>query len=178
LKFLFVVGLSGRSTFIGHPVLFLYLVIVLILALNSQLMIYTKRNLTVCLLFLLTLILNYACNSSTNSSDGSLQTNTASDITELKVGGLYIIKKKDSTYSVSKILAIDDFAVHLRMYSNKFQSKPTQLNSVDLDVLIGHAPLDKQGFLIDKPELLKVEEVKDSELEGYKIYLEEMRKGN
>jgi hypothetical protein len=38
--------------------------------------------------------------------------------------------------------------------------KPNTLNSADLTVLIGHAPVDKKGFLIDKPELINIEEVK------------------
>jgi len=56
-------------------------------------------------------------------------------------------KNKDGTYSVSKILAMDNFAIHVRMYGNKFQTKPTQLSSTNLTILIGHAPMDRQGFL-------------------------------
>src|SRR4030095_7616299 len=138
-------------------------------------MIYSKHYLKLGLLILLTSILNYACN---NSSHTNPKINTVSNSTELKVGGLYLTKQEDGSYIVSKILAIDDFAVHLRTYSNNFKTKPTQLSSDDLDILIGHSPLDKKGFLIDNPELIKVEAVKESELEGYKIYQEEMRKNN
>jgi len=95
---------------------------------------------------------------------------------DLKVGGLYLLKNMDNTYYLTKILVIDDFAVHLRTYLDTFKTKPKDINSENLKILIGHAPLDKNGFLIDKPELLKVEEVKDSELEGYKMYLEAMSK--
>ena len=95
---------------------------------------------------------------------------------DLKVGGVYLIQNADSTYYLTKILVIDDFAVHLRTYSDTFKTKPSNINSENLKILIGHAPIDKSGFLIDKPELLKVEEVKDSELEGYKMYLEAMSK--
>src|SRR3989304_9422760 len=78
---------------------------------------------------------------------------------DLKVGGVYWVKI-DTTYYVQKILAIDDFAIHHRWYENKFKVKPTQINTDTLKIMIGHAPIDKKGFLQDNPELLKVEEVK------------------
>ena len=96
--------------------------------------------------------------------------------TDLKVGGLYLIQNEDNTYYLTKILVIDDFAVHVRTYSDTFKTKPNNINSEDLEIMIGHAPIDKKGFLIDKPELLKVERVKEAELEGYKLYLEAMSK--
>ena len=132
------------------------------------------------------ILVNYACNNSTNteSSDKDLNAtsnsdskmNSASLQTELKVGGLYLSKNENGKYSVSKIIAMDNFAIHVRMYADEFQTKPTELSSTNLKVLIGHAPMDAKGFLAENPELLKVEDVKDSELEGYKMYLEEMQK--
>lgn len=96
----------------------------------------------------------------------------------LKAGGLYLLKNKDSTFYLTKILVLDDFAVHLRTYSDIFKIRPTGINSEKLKILIGHAPLDINGFLLHNPELLKVEDVKESELEGYKIYLEAMGKNS
>lgn len=93
----------------------------------------------------------------------------------LVTGGLYISQNKDKTFRVSKILALDDFAVHVRMYSNKFEIKPNTLNSSDLNFFIGHAPMAKEGFMLDKPELLKVEKVTEEELEGYHFYLDAMK---
>jgi len=101
---------------------------------------------------------------------------SAEQSNNLKVGGLYVFKNKNNTFYLTKILVLDDFAVHLRTYSDTFKEKPTDINSENLKILIGHAPLDINGFLLDKPELIKVEEVKESELEGYKIYLEAMEK--
>lgn len=141
-------------------------------------MIYFKRSLRFSIYALISLLVNCACTNSENHSDESQQTKETRNKTELKVGGLYLTKNEDGSYSVSKILATDDFAVHLRMYSNKFKTKPTQLSSSELDILIGHSPLDKQGFLNENPELINVEDVKDSELEGYKLYQEEMKKNN
>ena len=88
------------------------------------------------------------------------------------VGGLYTSHNEDGSYGISKIIALDDFAVHIRMYSNKFDTKPDKnLNSKELKSFIGHVPMAKEGFLLDSPELLKVEEVTEPELEGYKYYL-------
>lgn len=113
-----------------------------------------------------------SCNEKQNSNN---RDSASSDQTsDLKVGGLYILKNKDNTYYLTKVLVIDDFAIHIRTYKQIFKTKPIDVNSDTLKFLIGHAPLDKTGFLIDKPELLKVEKVKDSELEGYKMYLEAM----
>ena len=86
------------------------------------------------------------------------------------------MKNKDNTFYLTKILVLDDFAVHLRTYRDTFKTKPININSENLKILIGHAPLDINGFLLDKPELLKAEDVKESELEGYKMYLEAMEK--
>lgn len=126
------------------------------------------------LLIAITFILG-SCTEHKNApaSDKEISTGQTND---LKVGGLYISKNKDNTFYVSKILALDDFAVHLRIYSDTLKTKPVDINSENLKILIGHTPLDINGFLLDKPELLKVEEVKESELEGYKIYLEAMQK--
>jgi hypothetical protein len=112
-----------------------------------------------------------------DNKTNSIQTpDDSSTNTNLVVGGLYILKNNDNSYSISKILAIDIFAVHLRSYSNKFKQEPTQLSSDTLKILIGHAPLDKQGFLVNNPRLLRTENVKESELEGYSLYLQEMNK--
>jgi hypothetical protein len=97
---------------------------------------------------------------------------------ELKTGGIYFIKDGKNEYYLVKILAIDNFAVHLRTYADKFIKRPENINSSNLDILIGHSPIDKEGFLTDNPELLNVEDVKETELEGYKIYIEEMKKQN
>ena len=131
--------------------------------------VFTKSFYLVAILFIFG-----SCNEhNTRVSDNKVSTDKPD---ELKVGGLYLLKNKDSTYCLSKILAIDDFAVHLRTYRDTFKTKPKDINSENLRILIGHAPLDKNGFLTDKPELLKVEAVKDQELEGYKMNLEEMSK--
>ena len=122
-------------------------------------------KLTLSLLTLFALLMMTSCTTTSNEDESN----------ELVVGGLYLSQNENGTFGVTKILALDDFAVHIRMYSEEFKTKPTDLNSADLTFLIGHAPLAIEGFLLDKPELLKVEKVSEEELEGYNFYLEEMQ---
>jgi len=93
---------------------------------------------------------------------------------QIKVGGMYVSKGENGKWSVTKVLAVDDFAVHVRFYEDAFAEKPTKLNSANLKIALGHTPLAKEGFL-DGMELLQVEPVQESELEGYRIYQEAMR---
>jgi hypothetical protein len=108
---------------------------------------------------------------------------------ELKEGGLYAIKDEDGSYSVSKILKLDDEVVHVRMYSNRFDALPTDLDPTSLYMAgldkkpeerlgIGHAPMARAGFLSDQPVLIKVVPVTDDELEGYRYYMEAMGTGH
>lgn len=109
------------------------------------------------------------------------------DDKSIKVGGLYATQNKDGTWRVMKVLALDDHAVHLRSYANKFTEQP---KDVDPDKLtlgglndpggfgIGHFPLAKEGFFKDNPILIKVVPVKEEELEGYKLYQEAMKGGH
>lgn len=94
----------------------------------------------------------------------------------LKVGGLYTLQNDNGTYGITKILAIDDYSVHVIIYDEEFNSKPEKVKTSELNYLIGHAPIDIKGYMRDKPELIHVENVSDGELEGYTIYKEELKK--
>lgn len=102
------------------------------------------------------------------------------------VGGLYATKDKDGSWRVMKVLAVDDHAVHLRSYANKFPEQPKDVDPAKLTLGgvndpggfgIGHYPVAKEGFFNDNPVLLKVVPVEEQELEGYKLYLEAMKGG-
>lgn len=106
--------------------------------------------------------------------------------TSIQVGGLYATQDEDGSWRVMKVLALDDFAVHLRSYANKFPEQPTDVDPEKLSLGglddsagfgIGHFPLAREGFFNDNPVLIKVEPVIEEELEGYKIYLEAMNEG-
>jgi hypothetical protein len=111
------------------------------------------------------------CNSNNQAKPGMSNSN------EIQRGGVYATKNKEGQYAISKVLEVDDSAVHLRFYNEKFPELPKEIDTSKLTFLIGHAPLAKAGFYNDAPQLIKVEKVSDGELEGYKIYLEAM-KGN
>jgi hypothetical protein len=101
----------------------------------------------------------------------------------IQIGGLYATQDQDGTWRVMKVLALDEQAVHLRSYANKYREQPKDVDPAVLTLGglndpagfgIGHFPLAKEGFLKDKPILIKVVPVKEEELEGYKMYLETM----
>ena len=101
----------------------------------------------------------------------------------LQIGGLYAVPDGDRSWRVMKVLAIDERAVHLRSYANKFRERPKDVDPGTLTLGglndpagfgIGHFPLAKEGFVKSKPVLIKVVPVKDDELDGYKLYLEAM----
>lgn len=103
---------------------------------------------------------------------------------EIVVGGLYASKSDDGTFRVSKVLAVDNDAVHVCIYRNKFQTLPKDLDTSSLSLGeigdpegfgIGHVPIARQRW-INSHIFLKSEPVRDDELEGYKYYLEEMKK--
>ncbi len=95
---------------------------------------------------------------------------------EVVLGGLYANRSEDGTYYISKILVIDASSVHTRTYANKYSAIPSQINSDTLDILIGHAPLALESFLQQHPPLIGKEAVKEEELGGYQLYLNEMSK--
>jgi hypothetical protein len=116
------------------------------------------------------------------SSEGSAP--VAKDDKSIKIGGLYATQDKDGSWRVMKVLAVDDFAVHLRSYANKFPEQPKDVDPAKLTLGglndpagfgIGHFPMAKEGFFKDNPVLVKVIPVKEEELEGYKLYLDAMK---
>jgi hypothetical protein len=92
-----------------------------------------------------------------------------------KIGGIYANKYSDGTYQIVKVLAVDDLAVHVRVYADKPNSLPTSIDTSKLDVMVGHAPVERAIFDQEQSTLLKVEDVTDPELEGYRVYLETQR---
>ena len=116
-----------------------------------------------------------ACNRRRGSGDVSQ---------DIVVGGLYASRDEDGIFRVSKVLAVDDSAVHVRIYKNKFKAIPENLDTSTLSLGglgdpdgfgIGHAPLAKENWLASHV-FLKKEPVREDELEGYKYYLEQMKK--
>jgi len=104
-------------------------------------------------------------------------------VDQWKEGGLYSTPNESGSYSVLKILKIDDDGVHVRLYSNQFSERPTD---VDPDTLymagmdrredeslgMGHAPVSRASFATWGAEYIKTVSVTEEELEGYEMWLE------
>jgi hypothetical protein len=105
----------------------------------------------------------------------SKRNKTMKDDDSPKVGGVYANKSEDGAYRITKVLVVDQFAVHIRMYADKFDALPPTIDTSKLKFLIGHAPLAREAFTREPGMLLKVETVSESELEGYRLYLEAMK---
>jgi hypothetical protein len=100
---------------------------------------------------------------------------------EAVVGGLYATRGEDGLYRILKVLVADEFAIHLRLYVERFADLPRQVRSADLSLTmsgsgapsalgIGHFPVAHEGFWSDDPVLVGQEPVADSELDGYRIW--------
>lgn len=127
---------------------------------------------TLAFILLCTLIGCGARNAGTSAGNA---TPTDATSMELKAGGIYAAKNENGKYTLTKLLALDDVAVHVRFYNEEFDEVPTRISSNDLTFFIGHAPMAREGFLTEHPDLVAVEPVSDSELEGYRMYLDAMR---
>jgi hypothetical protein len=98
-------------------------------------------------------------------------------------GGLYSTRNDDGTFGIIKILKLDDQGVHVRVYSNRFDSHPATLDESTLYMTgmdggpgeglgMGHLPLSKSSFSAWRPRFIKAVDVSNDELEGYEMWLE------
>jgi hypothetical protein len=101
--------------------------------------------------------------------------------TVLKVGGLYSVDDGEGSFRVVKILVLDDSAVHIAMYANKFSTRPTTVDPASLsfgsindedDFGMMHLPLSREVFLQDRPVFISQSSVTEAELEGYNMWKE------
>jgi hypothetical protein len=94
------------------------------------------------------------------------------------VGGLYSIDDGEGRFRISKVLAIDGGAVHVRTYKNRFTSRPKEVDPSTLSLGsideeggggIGHLPLSPEGFTAWQPVFIMQSTVSEEELEGYRL---------
>lgn len=97
-----------------------------------------------------------------------------------EVGGIYTAWTQ-GRYRAMKLLSADHGGIHLRVYSNSWEERPTQLDPTELTLdstaensptAIGHMPLVRTGFLAMGPKLLISTAVDESELDGYRMWAE------
>jgi hypothetical protein len=99
----------------------------------------------------------------------------------LECGSVCTVNDGEGSYRVAKVLVVDDFGVHIRLYKDKWKERPDR---VDLRTLslgsihdkdgfgMGHLPLTKRSFAAWKPVVVGKQEVTKEELEGYEMWKE------
>jgi hypothetical protein len=92
---------------------------------------------------------------------------------------VYSVYDSERNYRVVKILALDDSTVHVRLYRNKFTSRPEKVDASLLSLGsindedgfgMGHLPLSRKAFADWQPVFLFQSTVTDEELEGYRLW--------
>ena len=111
----------------------------------------------------------------------SALTGCSSKTGDLKEGGLYAFKADNGSYSVMKLLKVESGGVHVKIYSNQFDSPPTQVDESKLylaglnhkpDETLGvaDAPISGETFQNYKATFVQQSTVTPEELEGYNIW--------
>jgi hypothetical protein len=96
-------------------------------------------------------------------------------------GGVYSVESGGGAFGVIKILKLEPSTVHVRVYKNKFSSRPTSLKLEELSLGsvkdsdgfgMGHLPIAESEFAGWKPVLVVKSRILEDELEGYKLWKE------
>ncbi len=88
--------------------------------------------------------------------------------------------KVDEAYGYAKLLHVDRAAIHLRVYSDRWDIPPDdidpwpmRLGRIDEPVIgIGHVPLTRAAFDMWEPAFDRLVMLAPSELDGYRTWLE------
>ncbi|MEO7310815.1 MAG: hypothetical protein ABIX01_10490 [Chitinophagaceae bacterium] len=98
----------------------------------------------------------------------------------LLTGDICTIDEGHGLFGVVKVLAIDNDRIHVKMYTNKFYSRPEMIDATTLSMEvteddpetpgIPHLPYVKVDFHALKPEVEATEAVYAEELEPYRIW--------
>lgn len=94
-----------------------------------------------------------------------------------RAGGLYSVRE-GAEFGIAKVLVVDSAAVQVRVYQQRYASRPT---TIDLSTLtlgklgdrnfsIGHVPLSRKSFASWDPVFLNQQSVSEDELDGYRIW--------
>jgi len=100
----------------------------------------------------------------------------------LIAGGIYSFVSARANFGVLKVLVVEDDIVHIRLYKNVFDTRPTTLDpniltlgsmkDPDGNYGIGHLPMRRAGVEAWQPQLILIGTVSQEELEGYEIWKE------
>ncbi len=99
-----------------------------------------------------------------------------------EIGGIYTTFDGRSSYTVVKVLAHADGITHVRLYKQKFSSRPATVEVASLSLGridepggfgIGHLPIRDETFQQWQPVLITKSTVTPDELAGYKMWKED-----
>ena len=95
----------------------------------------------------------------------------------VRAGALYSVDAGHGYIQVAKVLATDATGVHIRLYRNRFEVRPTSVEFSSLQIGsihdkggfgIGHMPLTHRAFAAWEPVFLTSSAVTDDELDGFR----------
>ena len=94
-------------------------------------------------------------------------------------GAVCTVDDGEGFYRVAKVLVIDGSGVHMKLYKNKWKERPLTVDTSTLSLGtihdkdgfgMEHLPLTKHAFAAWKPVIMRNEEIRQEELEGYEIW--------
>ncbi len=101
---------------------------------------------------------------------------------KIKAGSICTVDDGDGKFGIVKILVIDEEVVHVKIFKNKYDQRPDEVDIKTLSIGsvydedgfgVGHAPIDRKGFDNWQPIAIAFEEVSKEDLEGYEIWKEQ-----
>ena len=99
----------------------------------------------------------------------------------LKEGGIYAFQNSNGSYSVMKLLKVEGGGVHIKIYSNQFDSLPTKVDESTLTIVglnhkenetlgVADMPIKYDAYANYKATFVQQGTVTDEELKGYKTW--------
>ena len=96
---------------------------------------------------------------------------------EIKAGSICTIDDGEGKIGIVKVLVINLEEAHVKLYKNKFEKRPDQVDIKTLDAGsgkdgygIGHMPMDRNIFDNWEPAAIGFEEVTKEELAEYELW--------
>ncbi len=96
-----------------------------------------------------------------------------------KAGALYSVHNGDDSFGIAKVLVVEKDGLHLRLYKNRFRTRPrsVEFSALSLGTVhdaggfgMGHIPLTHRAFRAWQPAFLAESPVADDELDGYRAW--------
>ena len=98
-------------------------------------------------------------------------------------GGLYVTPQENGNFVPLKILKVDSYGVHVRIYSNVYPTPPALIDETTLYMAgvdkreeeplgMGHLPISSESFSGWDAKFVQKSSVAAEELDGYQMWLE------